>query len=120
MLLRRRSVCGAIYMARIRGVRDVSCFRVCVTGRLTATDMGRFERACAPALTTPVPALEIDLRRITDADGIAKAVLKRMADRGARIIWPIDAVGWGDTREANRSRSTRDNGERPRRSQTST
>jgi anti-anti-sigma regulatory factor len=56
---------------------------VTIIGRLTAHDMGRLEHACAPALITAAPQLEIDLRRVTSMDPTALAVLQRMQLRGA-------------------------------------
>ena len=72
-------------MARIRAYRRVGGMHVKVTGRLTAADMGRFERACGPALMTHAVALDIDLSEVTEADRTAEAFMRRMADRGARI-----------------------------------
>lgn len=59
-----------------------------VTGRLRAADMGRLEHACAPALIDRAAALDIDLRRVTDLDPTARAVLHRISERGAHISYP--------------------------------
>jgi len=73
-------------VARIRQLRFGEVTRVTVTGLLAARDIGRLERACAPALPQHPLPLEIDLRRVTQMDGIATAILDRLASRGARII----------------------------------
>jgi hypothetical protein len=70
-------------MARIRTTQSSDCTVVIVTGRLTASDMGRLEHACSPALVTSALRLEIDLRRVTYTDRTAAAVLQRMTERGA-------------------------------------
>jgi hypothetical protein len=75
-------------MARIRSVGNGGSTRVTVAGRLLATDMGRLEHACAPALTNRAAALDIDLRRVTEVDLTARAVLHQMSRRGARIRYP--------------------------------
>ena len=67
--------------------------RVKVTGRLTAADVGRFERACAPALLTKDVALDIDLSEVTESDDIATLMVTRMAARGARIRSPRPLPG---------------------------
>ena len=72
-------------MARIRAYTSETVTHITVSGRLTAGDMGRFERACAPALTTRAAALVIDLSRMIDADPAAEAWLSRMQARGACI-----------------------------------
>jgi hypothetical protein len=77
-----------LQVARIRTTRRAECTVVIVTGRLTAADMGRLEHACSPALTSRALRLEIDLRRVTDSDDTATAVVQRMVDRGAVVIAP--------------------------------
>ena len=72
-------------MARIRTARVADRTLVVVTGRLTAGDMGRLEIACAEALTSRPPRLEIDLRQVTHTDSTAVAILQHLADRGAFI-----------------------------------
>ena len=79
-------------MARIRTYHAASGTRIKVRGRLTATDMGRFERAYGAALTTAAPALEIDLTEVTDSDRTADAVLRRLAERGVRIRSSVSAA----------------------------
>ena len=59
---------------------------VSIAGRLTTADMGRLEHACSPALTRHPANLELDLRRVTYADATAIAVIRRIVQRGARII----------------------------------
>jgi hypothetical protein len=51
--------------------------------------MGRLEHACAPALVSHPPNLELDLRRVTNADATAGAVIERISQRGARITGPV-------------------------------
>ena len=70
-------------MARIRTALTDGRPVIVVSGRLTAADMGRFEHACAPALTAHPLLLEIDVRDVTYFDSTAEAVLGRMAARGA-------------------------------------
>lgn len=77
-------------MARIRSSGAGDVLRVSLTGRLTAADMRRLEHACAPALSDPAIELEIDLRRVTEVDPTARAVLHRMTLRGARLWPPAD------------------------------
>jgi hypothetical protein len=79
-------------MARIRRSQRGAATHVTVTGKLTASDMGRFEHACAPALTAPAAALHIDLRGVTDLDRIANVLLRHMMNRGARICCPAHLV----------------------------
>jgi hypothetical protein len=75
-------------MARIRSSRRDAATCVVVTGKLAASDMGRLEHACAPALTDPTSALNIDLRGVTDLDATAKVLLGYMSTRGAHISYP--------------------------------
>jgi hypothetical protein len=72
-------------MARIRAARQGDVLRVTISGRLRRDDMGRLEHACAPALTSDRPNLELDLRRVTQTDATAAAVVERICRRGARI-----------------------------------
>ena len=50
--------------------------------------MGRLEHACGWALADRDAALDIDLRGVMELDVTARAVLSRMAIRGARIRYP--------------------------------
>jgi anti-anti-sigma regulatory factor len=70
-------------VARIRTAHNEQRTVVIVSGRLTATDMGRLEHACSPALVNLRPRLEIDMRNVTYTDETAAAVLRRMVQRGA-------------------------------------
>lgn len=72
-------------MARIRRQILPHLIRLKVTGRLTAADVGRLERACAPALLTLDLALDIDLTEVTESDETADLMVNQMAARGARI-----------------------------------
>jgi hypothetical protein len=79
-------------MARIRSSRRGAVTCVTVTGKLAASDMGRLEHACAPALTDPTAALNIDIRGVTALDGTATLVLGHLVIRGARICYPAHVV----------------------------
>jgi hypothetical protein len=59
--------------------------RIRIAGRLTAADMRRLEHACAAALVVRPLRLHIDIRRVTDMDATAAAVLARLNARGAVI-----------------------------------
>lgn len=72
-------------VARIRTQHTSDHTRVILAGRVTANDMGRLERACAEALTSRSPRLEIDIRQVTHTDGTARAVLEQLASRGVVI-----------------------------------
>jgi len=72
-------------MARIRTIHDGgTCLRI--TGKLTAGDMGRLERACAKALMCKRLRLELDLRQVTWMDLTARAVIELLERRGATVI----------------------------------
>ena len=72
-------------MASIRSRHDGRVTTVTVIGSLGAADMGRLERACAPALTARHLSLELDLRRATSIDPTAAALLAVMNERGAHL-----------------------------------
>jgi hypothetical protein len=72
-------------MARIRTTHSAKGTVVTITGRLTASDMGRLEQACAPALIARALRLELDLRAVTFTDATASTLLQRMAERGALV-----------------------------------
>jgi hypothetical protein len=72
-------------MARIRVSQQHSTTRVVVAGRLGAADIRRLEHACAPALTSARADLIVDLTSVSDVDGVAAALLGRMANRSAII-----------------------------------
>jgi hypothetical protein len=75
-------------MARIRSTCHGDVVRLTISGRLSIDDMGRLEHACAPALVSDQPDLELDLRGVTHTDATAAAVLERIRQRGARITLP--------------------------------
>lgn len=77
-------------MARIRAVKRQASTLVVVEGRLGARDMRRFEHACSPALASARAELVVDIRRVTELDGVAAALLRRIADRGAVIHGPAE------------------------------
>lgn len=79
-------------MARISVRRSTECTYVTISGRLTAADMGRLEHACGAALTRETVALDIDVSKVTAMDVTAAAVLRRFAERGARIGSPPPAA----------------------------
>jgi hypothetical protein len=81
-----------IAMARIRRRLRHDGIRITISGRLAASDMGRLEHACAPALLERAAALDIDLRAVTDLDASARAVLARLALRGAHVEYPPELV----------------------------
>jgi hypothetical protein len=96
-------------MARIRAARQGNVLRVTISGRLGIDDMGRLEHACAPALTSDQPNLELDLHSVTDTDATAAAVVERIGRRGARIVHSLhrqspSGTEWigPDTRAATR------------------
>jgi ribosomal protein S3 len=72
--------------------RTANGARVRVTGRLTASDMGRLEHACADALLSRALRLQIDVSRVTETDQTAAAILQRLANRGALIIGGIGSL----------------------------
>jgi hypothetical protein len=76
-------------MARIRAFRRGDSTAVVVTGRLSAGDIGRLEHACAPALTTRAPRLEIDLSEVTQIDATAANHVARMGELGVRVTWGV-------------------------------
>ena len=47
--------------------------------------MRRLEHACAPALVSARAALVVDIKRVTEVDRVAAALLHKIADRGAII-----------------------------------
>jgi hypothetical protein len=54
--------------------------------------MGRLEHACADALLSWPPRLQIDIRRVTHADRTAAAILQQLAHRGVVIIGSIGSM----------------------------
>ena len=73
-------------MARLRAAQRNGVLRVRVSGRLTRADMRRLEWACAPALVSQPPNLELDLQAVTYVDATAHAIVSRIAARGARVL----------------------------------
>jgi hypothetical protein len=80
----------AVRMARIRMRLSGQVLRITIAGVLRASDMGRLEHACAGALTTERLALELDLRRVVAMDQTAEALLQRMRERGANVLYADD------------------------------
>jgi anti-anti-sigma regulatory factor len=80
-------------MARISVRRSAERTCITISGRLTAADMGRLEHACGAALTRQTMPLDIDVSRVTAMDVTAAAILRRLAERGARIDSPPPATG---------------------------
>jgi hypothetical protein len=91
-LRRRRRACSALNVARIRTTQTTHGARVTVTGRLTASDMARLEHACADALVSRPPRLQIDVSRVTQTDRTAAAILQHLAHRGVMIIGSIGSL----------------------------
>jgi ABC-type transporter Mla MlaB component len=89
----RRGDCAPFGMARISVRRSTERTYVTISGRLTAADMGRLEHACGAALTRETAALDIDVSKVTAMDVTAAAVLRRFAERGARIDSPAATPG---------------------------
>lgn len=87
-------------MARIRTKRVWGNTRVTVSGRLSAADMGRLERACGEALTHNPLQLHLDLTRVTHIDGTAQAVIERLRHRGAQVRRDRDGHGSESERAA--------------------
>jgi len=73
-------------MARIHIIERNGRYSVSVRGALGASDLRRLERACAKALAVEVLPLEIALRE-PPADEVARAFLKRLEARGAKVSW---------------------------------
>jgi hypothetical protein len=72
-------------MARIsvRARRDQ--YWITVTGRLSAADLRRLERACGPALEQRRAPITLRLQGVRDMDNAARGFLQRLVDRGATI-----------------------------------
>jgi hypothetical protein len=81
-----------LHVARISKRRTAAGARVFVTGHLTASDMGRLERACAEELLSRPPRLEIDLRGVTHTDRTAVAILQQLAHLGASIVGAVGTL----------------------------
>jgi predicted ThiF/HesA family dinucleotide-utilizing enzyme len=73
-------------MARLRTTRRAGEIRIVFAGRLTADDMGRLEHACAEALTHDPVRLHLDLVRVTELDGTARALVESLQRRGAIVV----------------------------------
>lgn len=54
------------------------------------TDMGRLEHACGPALVAHPLQLVLDLTAVTAWDAPARAMIDRLAARGATVILSPD------------------------------
>jgi anti-anti-sigma regulatory factor len=72
-------------MARIKAVKRATPMTVVVVGRLSARDLRRLEHICSPALVAAHADLILDMRRVTQVDAVAAAMLNRIAARGAVI-----------------------------------
>jgi len=82
---------GRTIMARISQNRLKDHYCVTVSGRLSASDLRRLERACGPALEQHMVALELDASAVTDFDAASESFLRRLAERGARIRRAFDS-----------------------------
>lgn len=72
-------------MARISVTRAGGSFYITLTGRLTARDLRRLERACGSALEHRRAPLELNVERVLSIDTAARGYLDRLRARGARI-----------------------------------
>jgi hypothetical protein len=88
-----RGLLSCADVARIRRTRRQNGTVIIVEGRLSAADMGRLEHACSRELISHTPHLEINLRRVTEIDQTALAVLGCIAARGAVLITTRAPVG---------------------------
>ena len=52
--------------------------------------MGRLEHACGPALVSHPLTLELDLTAVTQWDSAARALIERLAVRGATLTAPTE------------------------------
>jgi hypothetical protein len=74
-------VCGTVASIRVR-VRGGKR-RVTISGRLSATDLRRLERACGSALEHEEIPLEIRIRDAVAVDDVSRLFLNRLLKRGA-------------------------------------
>lgn len=75
-------------MATIRVRVSNGTRHVTVRGNLSARDLQRLERACAPALEHRRVPLEIRIRKTQVVDAAARIFLTRLAARGALVRDP--------------------------------
>jgi hypothetical protein len=74
-------VCGTVASIRVR-VRGGKR-RVTISGRLSAADLRRLERACGSALEHEEIPLEIRIRDAVAVDDVSRLFLNRLLKRGA-------------------------------------
>jgi hypothetical protein len=74
-------VCATVASIRVR-VRDGKR-RVTISGRLSAADLRRLERACGSALEHEEIPLEIRIRDAVAVDDVSRLFLNRLLKRGA-------------------------------------
>jgi hypothetical protein len=74
-------VCGTVASIRVR-VRGGKR-RVTISGRLSAADLRRLERACGSALEHEEIPLEIRIRDAVAVDDVSRLFLSRLLKRGA-------------------------------------
>lgn len=63
-----------------------------IAGHLSAADLRRLERMCAPALEHYPTPLDLLVDRVTGLDEPARLFLVRLAERGAVLVGGSD--GW--------------------------
>jgi hypothetical protein len=71
-------------MARIT-VRGGDIYHITLSGRLSAGDLKRLERACGATLHQKLLPLELDIRKVSSLDEAAQLYLAKLRARGARI-----------------------------------
>jgi hypothetical protein len=72
-------------VARISVARTAGSYRVTLTGRLSAADLKRLERACRYALEHKLIPLQLNLGQVTGIDDAARFYIDRLRARGARV-----------------------------------
>lgn len=72
-------------VARIAVDRSGISYRLRLTGRFSARDLKRLERACRYALEHKLVPLELDLTHVSSIDSAARVYMERLRARGARV-----------------------------------
>jgi hypothetical protein len=73
-------------VARIRVTANNRRYHVTMSGRLSASDLRRLERACGPALEQEKLDVTLTLTSGSSMDDSARAFVKRLVDRGAELV----------------------------------
>jgi ABC-type transporter Mla MlaB component len=77
-------------MARIFVAWARGSYQITLLGHLTASDLGRLERACGSALEHKLAPLELNVEQLLSIDEAATSYLDRLRARGARIRGSVD------------------------------